>query len=371
MGKTGLVAIDLGAGGGAKIGVFASPERPLAETILPVGEYGGTAGALADRLVGKAEALLDKSGLAMADVRAIGIATPGLLRSDGSHLLSANIGFLCENNLKQLVEDRASAPVAIDNDANAGGLAEWAVLRVELLYWVLGGGWGGAWISKEGEVRFPSLDWDRDDSSLHYTNEPGYATPLEKTELRRLAQEAGVSYERLEAILAEDLADEDGVVRGPSGNPDHVRAEALLSGPGRWRLFRAVAGEDKSYQRFLSADGIAEIDDPSVAGKHIDTLSKCGVESALAADRLFGEILAYAAAIQFEQACGDGMPDRIPVCLAGKPSLALPFFGPAAQAAMVRRGMLAYLRPSAVDERGSNPNLLGAAVLAAKAGASR
>ena len=54
------------------------------------------------------------------------------------------------------------------------------MVRTDLLYWVFGGGWGGAWIDRAGQVRFPALDWDGNDRKLHYTNEPGYGIPLDK-----------------------------------------------------------------------------------------------------------------------------------------------------------------------------------------------
>ncbi|HUT24732.1 MAG TPA: ROK family protein [Sumerlaeia bacterium] len=364
-----LLAIDLGAGGGAKIGVFSTPDRLVTETLLPVGEYGGTAESLADALAAKAESALSESGAGLKDLRGVGIASPGVFKSDGAYLQAANLGFLNGRNLKEMLAERAGAPAAIDNDANAGGLAEWSVLRYELLYWVFGGGWGGAWISRDGEVRFPALDWDGDDARLHYTNEPGYAIPLEKVAIENEFCRLGAPYDRFEQILAEDFAGEDGVLRGPSGSADHVRAEMVLSGPGRCRLFRAVVGDDDSYERFLDAHEAGEMSDPAIAGKHLSKLSGMRVEAAVATDRLFGRILAQAARILLKQARKDGLPEGAPICLGGKPSRALPYFGPSAQGALGRMGLMHYLRPSVIDERGGNANLVGAAVLAEKAAA--
>ena len=61
------------------------------------------------------------------------------------------------------------------------------------------------------------------------------------------------------------------------------------------------------------------------------------------------------------------MPDNIPICLGGKPSYALPYFGPSTQRILGKMGFMNYLRPSVIDERGINANLMGAAVLASKA----
>jgi len=79
------------------------------------------------------------------EVKGIGLASPGLFRSDGSFIVAANLPFLKDQNLKELLREKSGGiPVEIDNDANSGALAEWSVLRIEILYWVFGGGWGGA-----------------------------------------------------------------------------------------------------------------------------------------------------------------------------------------------------------------------------------
>jgi hypothetical protein len=365
-----LVSIDLGAGEGAKIGLFSPNEELLDQTLLPLNKYGESAEELADALALKVNGFVAGHGASMKDVRAIGMASAGLFRSDGSYLLVANVPFLNNKNLKDLLQARTAVPVAIDNDANAGGLAEWSVLKVELLYWVFGGGWGGAWISRDGHVRFSALDWDGKDASLHYTNEPGYAIPLEKSMLKSLFYQVGASYDRFEQILIEEFAPENGVISGPSGNPNQLRAEAILSGPGRCRLFRALIGDSDFYERFLDIHEVREMSDMTVAGKHISKLSSMRVEAAVNSDRLFGKILAYALGIILKQAKKAGIPEGIPICLGGKPSYALPYFGPSAQRIMGAMGIMSYLRPSIIDERGSNANLVGGAVLACKAAAS-
>jgi len=362
-----LLGIDLGAGSGAKMGVFTPCLALCGEWLLPSSAYGTSADALADALCASVRETLSAWGVRASQVSAAGIASPGLLCSNGSYRLAANIPFLVRENLPALLRRRLGVPVGIENDANAGGLAEWSALRTELVYWVLGGGWGGAWVSSAGEVRFPALDWDGQDASLHYSNEPGYAIPLAKERLRGLFREDGVGFAAFEAILVADLKPPGGILRGPSGSADHLRAAAILSGPGRWRLFRAVAGEDRSHEERLDAEGRQALADPASAGRPLDALSRLGVEAALRTDRLFGRVLAEAGGILLEQAERDGCPAGVPVCLGGRPSRAMPFFGPAAQDALVRKGFTNYLRPAVLDSRGLNANLVGAAVVAEQA----
>jgi hypothetical protein len=289
-----------------------------------------------------------------------------LFNSDGGYLLAANLPLLTGQNLRRKLEERTGLPTGIANDADAGGLAEWSILRTDVLYWVFGGGWGGAWIDKSGHVRFPSIDWDGNDASLHYTNEPGYAIPLDKFMLRTMFYQFGASYDRFERIAVEDLEPKDGKLLGPSDSPNHIRAEVILSGPGRCRLFRAMVGDDDFYERFLDIHETKQMVDPSIAGQHISKLSRMRVEAAVQTDRLFGQILAQATQIMIKQARPEGLPENIPICLGGKPSYALPYFGPTAQGRLGAMGIMSYLRPSVIDERGFNANLVGAAVLAEK-----
>jgi hypothetical protein len=360
------IAIDIGAGLGVKMGLFTNPHAPIADGLLRCDEYQNHIDGFVQGLLARLDQLLKKNGRRIDQARAIGIASPGLFRSDGGYLLAANLRFLDGQNLPQRISRETGIPAAIDNDANLGGLAEWSVVRTDLLYWVFGGGWGGAWIDRAGQIRFPALDWDGDDRKLHYTNEPGYSIPLDKLTLKALFYQYGASFDRFEHIAAEDLGLAGGKLTGPAGNPDSVRAEVILSGPGRCRLFRAVVGDDDFYQRFLDIPETRQMTDPSVAGKLISKLSNMRVEPAVNTDRLFGRILAEAALIMYRQARRDGLPEGVPICLGGKPSYALPYFGPSAQRRLGAAGIMSYLRPSVIDERGLNANLVGAAVLAEK-----
>ncbi len=361
-----VIAIDIGAGLGAKIGVFTDPHTQVAEGLLRAEDFGQEVGVFVERLVAVLREVLGKQDRPLETARAVGIASPGLFRSDGSYVLAANLPFLNNQNLRLRIEQAVGLPTGIENDANAGGLAEWSVMRTDLLYWVFGGGWGGAWISGDGEVRFPALNWDGDDSHLHYTNEPGYAIPLDKLSLRTMFYQYGVSFDRFERIALEDLDGQGNKLLGPCNNPQTIRAEVILSGPGRCRLFRAMVGDDDFYEKFLDIHETRQMTDPSIAGQHISKLSRMRVEAAVQTDRLFGRILAEATQIMFRQAKRDHLAENIPICLGGKPSYALPYFGPSAQGRLGAMGIMSYLRPSVVDERGFNANLVGAAVLAEK-----
>lgn len=361
------VAIDIGAGQSTGVAVCATPHEIILAGELPVGHYGGSWDEYSARLGQTIDELIRTAGVEREEMRAIGVATAGILSSDGSFLLVQNIPMLSGHNLKRFLEQRYSVPVGIDNDANAGGLAEWSVLQVELLYWVFGGGWGGAWISAEGDVRFPATDWDGDDTRLHPTAEPGYSIGLEKNVLRQVFLEVGASFERFLDNLLEEYHGDRTRLTGPGGDHRSIRAEVILSGPGRLRLFRSVVGDDDFYKRFLEIHEVDQMDDPAAAGEHISKLSSMRVESAVNTDRLYGKILAHATRILVRRGREDGLPEGVPICLGGKPSYALPYFGPATQRYLGKFGMLNYLRPSVIDERGLNANVVGAGVLAHKA----
>jgi len=360
------VAIDIGAGQGAKTGLFLDPHRQIAAGLLPRNEFEETPEKFVTSLIDAIHGLLKENDATLKQVRAIGIASPGLFRSDGSYLLAANLRFLDGHNLKKWIAEETGVPTGIDNDANLGGIAEWSILQTELLYWVFGGGWGGAWVDASGDVRHAAVDWNGDDRSLHYSNEPGYAIPLDKLTLKTLFYQFGASYDRFEQLAIEDLSPPGGSLTGPAGDPDSIRAEVVLSGPGRCRLFRAVVGDDDFYTRFLDLAEARQMTDFSIAGKHISKLSNMRVEAAVNTDRLFGRILAHATLILYKQARRDGIPDSVPISLGGKPSYALPYFGPSAQSRLGALGIMSYMRPSVIDERGLNANLVGAAVLADK-----
>lgn len=361
------IAVDVGAGSGVKVGFFSDVHCQEGEALLPLSQYGPNFASFAAGIVQTIDGLLQTFSLTIKDFKSIGIATAGILASDGTFQLSANMPQLNGHNLKNYLAAHYAIPTEIDNDANAGALAEWSVMGVEIIYWVFGGGWGGAWVNKSGEIKYPSHDWDGKDHSLHYSNEPGYAIPLDLISLENAFHEVNASFSGFRRVLEKEFNHDPSKILGPDGDPHSLRAEVILSGPGRVRLFRSIVGDDCFYNNFLSSAEQQELSSLELAGKHISKLSNMRVEAAVNTDRLYGKILAKATSKLLQQAYDDGMPEAIPICLGGKPSYALPYFGPAAQRVLGRMGYFNYMRPSVIDERGLNANMVGAAVLAQKA----
>ncbi|MHC5056103.1 MAG: ROK family protein [Planctomycetota bacterium] len=366
-----LAAIDVGAGSGAKVGLFtgareeasAGGPRLLCEAHVPVAGYGGAPGPMADALADAVRALVAGNSSTESRLAAAGIACPGLFRSDGTTIGVANLPFLKGASLPGLLGERLSVPASIANDADAGGLAEWAVAREELLYWVLGGGWGGAWVSGEGRVMFPALDWDGRDETLHYSNEPGYSVPLAKEALGRIFADEGASLERFEEVVRFDLG--EGALRGPGDRADALRAETVVSGPGRSRVFKVFASADAECAKALDSEEKRALEDPAAAGAVITALGERGVAAAVRTDRVFGWALAEAGATVIAAAERDGCARGAPVRVAGGPAKALHLFGDHVKAGLLAHGYSNEVRLSRLEDERRNANLLGAAVMAA------
>ncbi|MFP4383022.1 MAG: ROK family protein [Spirochaetia bacterium] len=354
--KTGVLALDIGAGGGTKIALFegGKPEKSLiAETVFPMDGYQSNFSDYKHGLFRVIETILKDSKCLL---ESCGIASAGVLNTDGSYRQIVNLPFLKGCNIKQEVQTYFDVPAVIINDADAGGLAEWSILRTELLYWVLGGGWGGSWISGEGTVMHGSLGWQGDDTLLHYTNEPGYAVPLAIKELDLVFREYGF---RFNDYREEWEKTGKPFPPGPGGRTDCIRAETVVSGTGRLLLYRMILTRRGSAGEFPSEISVS-VSDPKEAGAVISRLSATGDPAALNTDRLFGVVLGMAGVKVF--ASMGKRTGTVPVCMAGKPSLALPFFGPSAQRYLSDHGCFHYLRPSVFLDRGANGNLHGAAV---------
>lgn len=349
-----LVAVDLGAGFGAKLGFFHDPQSCFAEAVLPLSELDCHYDALIDGLVDRIAMTLSANGYALPQASALGLSSPGIFGHDGSYLVTSGFDYLDGRNLRDDLAARLPFPVAIENDANAGALAVWNLARCELLYWVLGGGWGGAWVSADGQILHPAVDWDGVDSTLHLTNEPGFATPLLKSEIAQVFKKHEIDFDLYCERLREELSVDE--VTGPGGNPDVLRAEMICSGKGIYRIFMTrIRGVIEKYP---------QIDDPGTAGRHIDELALAGDENAAATYRLLGEVFAMAGEKVIRAAGADGAGQGIPVYIGGNPSRALPWFGPPMQARLLTRNITSYMRPSMLHEQGLNANLIGAAVLA-------
>lgn len=361
--KACAAGIDIGAGSGAKMGLFDRAGSILAEGLLPIEQYGGTPDGMARGLADTLKELL--RGNESPRLESAGVAMPGFSCSDGT-VRCNNLPFLDGTPFADLVRKHLDAPVFTVNDADAGGLAEWSQAKTALLYWVFGGGWGGAWVSDDGQVQYPSSDWNGDDDMLHYSNEPGYAIPLRKSWLAKELAALGGSMEVFEQVCLAERQWRNNKVTGPNDRDDCMRAEQVVSGNGRWRLFRTFATADREFEKQLNENERACLQTPSVAGRVIDKLAEAGSEVAMKTDRLFGLALAEAGEAHFRSGPRGNCPDGMDIYVGGKPSRAMKFFGPVAQEAMKKKGLKSQLKLSWFSARNLNANLAGAAVLAWK-----
>ncbi|MBT3277970.1 MAG: ROK family protein [Phycisphaerales bacterium] len=361
--KTVYIGLELHVTRGCRIALFEDIHTVLAQSLLRRDddrEFGQFVDALAEAI----EVLLVEQGITTKNVRALGIAAPGILGRDGEFQLVEFLADFQGCNLKTALADRLNLVVDIENDASCGALAEWSIRRVETLYWNFSEGWGGAWVGRDGQIRYTAHGWDGRDSSLHYTCEPGYAIPLSKLDLQMMFNEVNASYARFEQLLVDEFQTPDGMIHGPNQDPETIRAELALSNHGRCRLFRAIVGDDHFYERFLDDYEVRQMGDPDSASVSITKLARKRVEAAVDTDRLFGRILAKATSTLMHQAARDGIGETVPICIGGDVTAAIASFGPSAQRAMAKVGLKNYLRPSVIEERGDNPVLMGAAVLA-------
>jgi hypothetical protein len=354
------VGIDLGAGSGAKIGIFDETRTLRAQAFLPVAAYGASGPALADALAAATRSALSAPACEASRPVSVGLAAPGLFRSDGSFLHIANLPFLTDVNLARLLAERLQTRTAAINDADAGALAEWSREGSALLYWVLGGGWGGAWVDESGRVLFAPLDWDGRDASLHPTNEPGHSIGLDIAELDRLFHTQGGSFAQFAAVCAASGAQRS--LSGPDGRSDCVRAELLVSGPGRWRIFRALTLNEPAWQRLPVAQRTA-LEKQESAGPVLNLLACERFPQAVATDTIFAQAMALAGGVLLERARQDGCAADIPVILGGKPSRAFSSFGEPLRVALRQQGFRGPLRLSVFEREGRNANMAGAAFI--------
>lgn len=350
-----VAAIDIGAGSGVKLGLFDAKADMVGRSFLPRDRYGDHAGSLVDNIVELIPEMLRGSGV--EKIAAAGVCCPGLFQSDGVPTVVANIPFLSGVSLPKLLAPRLSLPVFIANDADVGGLAEWSFARSELLYWVLGGGWGGAWVSADGYVKYPAIDWSGRDCDLHPTNEPGFSLPMYKDELDGLLREQGATWD--------DFARQcpPGALTGPDKCEKSIRAEAVAAaGVGRWRLFRIFA------EKATIPDWLPEVEKQTLlsaanSGEAITRLAEGGFEPAIRADNVFGRAWAIVAKRLLERAARDGLSGDTPIFISGGVSRALGRFKPYLEKALDEGGAHHPLLLSYCEEKGINANLLGAAVM--------
>ncbi|MFW5871011.1 MAG: ROK family protein [Verrucomicrobiota bacterium] len=362
-----FAGVDIGAGSGAKIGIFDQYLVLLAETELAVEQYGLNAGDLVSGVRTCLSGMAEGLGACFADVAAAGVVGPGVYLSDGTIARAVNLSFLDGVNMKQLIEDKLGIPAGCMNDADAGALAEWRYHRTELVYWVLGGGWGGAWVARDGKIRNLPQRWDGNDGSIHPAAEPGYVLGLDKSWLSSVFSGAGISFSDFERLSLLARGEGTNVLLGPDNDPATVRAEAVVSGTGRWLIMRLFADKGGTLAAGLSCEDLEKLGKLSSAPEVLDKIKDRRMPLLKQTDSLFAEVFAEAAFKLLKKLEEDGCPGGAPVFLAGKPARAFFSFGPYMSGRLRAKGMMNGIFLSELQKKDLNPNLAGAGFLAGRA----
>jgi predicted NBD/HSP70 family sugar kinase len=323
----GMVAlIDIGAGRGAKLALADRDGDLSNESLLPVSEYGTTGNEFADRLADR----VGKMAGSGHSIVAVSTTVPGLT-SGGTVMRCTNLPFLSGFALASALRDRLGVPINMLNDGDAGGLGEWVARKHELIYWALGGGWGGAWVSREGHVIHPSSEFDGSDASLHISSEPGCRARLD----RMTVVEALNSHSIPSSWLPDD---------------DQIAAEYLVSGTGRLRIFTALTGS-------AGAGELACTSDPGAA---ISDWHREGLAAAARVDAAFGTLLGEATVRILRTINLESGRPPAPVYVGGGTAKALDLFLPQVQSVLDREGVPNHIHPSCYLRNGGNANLVGA-----------
>lgn len=117
-----VLGIDIG---GTKIAVCLANEKGeiLGSERFPSTK---TCEEAVDRIASLANDLLEMKEMTMADVACCGISAPGPLdTAEGLLLRSPNLGWADRSPIAFYLEEKLGVPAILENDANAGALAEW------------------------------------------------------------------------------------------------------------------------------------------------------------------------------------------------------------------------------------------------------
>ncbi len=149
-----FVGIDVG-GTNIKIGLFDAELKLLSKTSVTTDADMGPE-IVIDKTAQTVKDIVADAGLALGDVVAIGIGTPGPARySDGIIIRSTNMPKFKNVPICKMLNDRLGAPVIFDNDANVACWGEFSVgagKDVEnMVFFTLGTGIGGG-IVNDGEL---------------------------------------------------------------------------------------------------------------------------------------------------------------------------------------------------------------------------
>ncbi len=359
--------VDIGAGSGAKIGIFDLDLNLLGETELDVEQYGRSAEELVSSLWACLSEMTEILGAAPSNITAAGVVGPGVYLSDGTIARAVNLSSLDGVNLKQLIKDKLGIPAGCMNDADAGALAEWRYHRRQLVYWVLGGGWGGAWVSGAGQIRNLPQSWDGNDGSIHPAAEPGYVLALDKAWLSSVFSDAGISFSEFERLSLLEKGTGANVLLGPDHDAASVRAESVVSGTGRWLIMRLLADRGGTLTKGLEKEDVDKLRDSSTAVEVVQKVEESRIPLLKGTDSLFAAVFAEAACILLKKLEEDGCPWDTPVFLAGKPARAFFSFGGYLSERLGERGIMNRIFLSQLQKQNLNPNLAGAGFLARRA----
>ena len=119
-----VVGVDIGGTKTALLAWACASQTVLAHDVFATPTEIGPE-AMVDRLVEAIETLLTQCGQTSTNLRAIGVAGPGLVDAQAGMVLTAgNLAGWTQVPLCDLLQDRLDLPVAIEQDANAAALGE-------------------------------------------------------------------------------------------------------------------------------------------------------------------------------------------------------------------------------------------------------
>lgn len=148
------IGIDVG-GTNIKIGLFDPELRLISKTSITTDADMGP-DIVINNMARTVEELISKAGLALEDIVAVGIGTPGPAKySEGIIIRSTNMPKFKNVPICKMLNEKLGAPVVFDNDANVACWGEYTVGAgkgvKDIVFFTLGTGIGGGIVS-DGEL---------------------------------------------------------------------------------------------------------------------------------------------------------------------------------------------------------------------------
>lgn len=347
-----VLGIDIGSGHGTKIGVYDRAGELLAEGFFSAREYTANKDIFCDRLTKAMEKTLRKAS--GAEAIGLGIACPGLFSRDGTCMFASNLPFLSMSRPSDLLSSRLGVPAWLINDAAAGGMAEWFLARHELVYWALGGGWGGTWMGKDGKQVVPSLGWSGNFDDLDCINEPGFTIPVHREEIEPILHGHGLTWADFAFWLPQ------GTVNVKDGSC-WMRAEAVTASCiALRRIFLTFAKSRPGNTRIIEDNP----DGRETSDEEFCRLAEAGFDPAVRSEYFFVDVWAVAIARYYSSAAAYGLTPEVPVHLGGGLACSADRYLPRLKRRLSRLGIEPTFILSHCHLAGKNANLLGAARLA-------